>query len=566
MKADKGNAIVVMEKEDYNNKVNDLLKNGPYKELTKNPLNNMIKTTKTAIKNKNYKIPSNPKIPKLYCLPKIHKPNNPMRPIVSNIDAPTYQIAKQLVTELQAINQPITYQIRNNEELVEKLKNTQITPTDRLISFDVTNLFPSVPIPETLAIMKDWLQKEKVSQERIAELMNLTELCMKQTIFQYSGKFYQQTGGTAMGNPLSPFMADIFMGHLETKLKEIEKDFPKICFRYVDDIFSIVPEDFNINGFLETMNKQYATIKFTYEYENNQQLPFLDILITRKDNKLEYDIYRKPTHTNNYIPADSYQPWSQKLAAFNSMVHRCCAQPLSPRNRKREFDHIKRVANNLGYKTRTIDTLIKNHISKQRLKEITTFQRDKPDNRRIKLTHYPVITNKLCQIFRKNDLEPVTTNQHKLKTLLGSLKDKDPKTDQSGIYKITCSGCDKLYIGQTKRNIITRYKEHMHKARYNIEGKSAIGDHIIATGHTITELNLTLEKPVARISELPIREAIAMHKNNREKLLNDDLGPLDIDLLKCLHGTSHIHIPTNRHTHPGSDHTQVLGPITTQRN
>ena len=64
-----------------------------------------------------------------------------------------------------------------------------------------------------------------------------------------------------MGNPLSPFMADIFMGHLETKLKEIEKDFPKIWFRCVDDIFSIVPEDFNINGFLETMNKQYATIK-----------------------------------------------------------------------------------------------------------------------------------------------------------------------------------------------------------------------------------------------------------------------------------------------------------------
>ena len=93
----------------------------------------------------------------------------------------------------------------------------------------------------------------------------------------------------------------------------------------------------------------YPTIKFTHELEKDNQIPFLDILITTYPNKLEFDIYRKPTHTNNYIPADSFQPWNQKFAAFNSMIYRCINLLLNKDKQEKEIKKVMTIASNLGY-------------------------------------------------------------------------------------------------------------------------------------------------------------------------------------------------------------------------
>lgn len=102
MKADKGNSIVILGKEEYDDRVLNLLENGPYKICKSvNPLNLMIAEVKRkAISifgaknfhkdeelgvNKFQLYVTNPTIPKLYCLPKIHKSGNQMRPIVSCI-------------------------------------------------------------------------------------------------------------------------------------------------------------------------------------------------------------------------------------------------------------------------------------------------------------------------------------------------------------------------------------------------------------------------------------------------------------------------------------------------
>jgi len=63
--------------------------------------------------------------------------------------------------------------------------------------------------------------------------------------------------------------------------------------RYVDNIFAIVDKDFNIEYFLENLNYQYSTIKFTYEKEEKEKLQFLDLSIKRANKKFEFKIYRK---------------------------------------------------------------------------------------------------------------------------------------------------------------------------------------------------------------------------------------------------------------------------------
>src|SRR5699024_3587640 len=95
----------------------------------------------------------------------------------------------------------------------------QLTDSELLVSFDVSSLFPSVPIPQTLEYLKELLQENRLDDKIVKEYIQLTEICMKQNIFQFNDKFYQQREGTAMGNSLSPFIADLFMSRFERDLE-----------------------------------------------------------------------------------------------------------------------------------------------------------------------------------------------------------------------------------------------------------------------------------------------------------------------------------------------------------
>lgn len=97
-----------------------------------------------------------------------------------------------------------------------------------------------------------------------------------------------------MGSKLSPLLADVFMSDFENQAQK-QKMFPRIWWRYVDDIFAPVKERY-LDQTLSLLNSQHSTINFTVEKETDGKLPFLDLLISRKDdNTLKFGIYRKPT-------------------------------------------------------------------------------------------------------------------------------------------------------------------------------------------------------------------------------------------------------------------------------
>ena len=56
--------------------------------------------------------------------------------------------------------------------------------------------------------------------------------------------------------------------------------------RYVDETFVIVNDKQKLKSIIEFLNSQHRSIKFTSEEENNNKLPFLDVLLTKKDGKL----------------------------------------------------------------------------------------------------------------------------------------------------------------------------------------------------------------------------------------------------------------------------------------
>jgi hypothetical protein len=164
---------------------------------------------------------SNPTVPKLYCLPKIHKPEKSVRPIVSAINAPTSKISKWLTNEFN--NLPIkqsSFSVQNSLDFINRIKGIRLKDSEILVSFDVSSLFPSVPIPQTLEHLKELLLENHLDDKIVMEYIQLTEICMKQNIFQINDKFYPLNEGTAMGNSLSPFIADLFMSRFE---KDLEK-------------------------------------------------------------------------------------------------------------------------------------------------------------------------------------------------------------------------------------------------------------------------------------------------------------------------------------------------------
>ena len=85
-------------------------------------------------------------LPRVYGLPKIHKPSCPLRVIVSSIDSPLYPLTTYLHNILfKSILKANSY-IKNSFELVEKLKRLHITDEYKLISLDVKSLFTNVPM------------------------------------------------------------------------------------------------------------------------------------------------------------------------------------------------------------------------------------------------------------------------------------------------------------------------------------------------------------------------------------------------------------------------------------
>ena len=121
-------------------------------------------------------------------------------------------------------------------------------------------------------------------------------IATQQSHFQFLGKFYDQIDGVAMGSPLGPTLANIFMNHLEEKfVNQVKTTYGVLIWlRYVDDIFIIIRDLANMDKVLNFINNFHKNIKFTYKIEKDFILTFLDVKILRRENVgFIISVYRK---------------------------------------------------------------------------------------------------------------------------------------------------------------------------------------------------------------------------------------------------------------------------------
>lgn len=537
LKADKGNTVVILDKTEYVNRVNKLLEEGPYEKIRRNPLNKYISFTNDVVKNcssvilkkDRYKFHvSNPVLPRLYCLPKIHKEGKSMRPIVSGIDSPTHLLAKFLVEEFTGLSQKCgRFSIKNNVEFVDKIKDVKLKSNEIMVSFDVCSLFPSIPVNETMIYLREFLSKNNVESQKVNEFVKLTEICMNQNYFKFNNEFYKQLDGTAMGNSLSPFIAELFMSKFEEDLGNNLKYFPRVWVRYVDDVFAIFDLSVcSVSDFVSQINSKHSSIKFTYEMEKDNCLPFLDVLCIRNKLSIEFDIYRKPTNNNRYILSDSNHCFKHKMAAFNCMINRAIKIPLTSKRFHNEIYYIKNIAKFNGFDPKVVDNILRKQRLRYDRKLSTTLQMEDRKCSYISLPFDNRLTKGLDSIFNIVNRKVAYKSQNKLKNVLGNPKDKIPMLEKSGIYEIGCNGCDKVYLGQTKRKIITRFKEHLAHIKYDRPEKSSVAEHILLNNHDLDLLNVRLVKNVTSKKLLNSYESICINKIKNNVLMNADKGPI----------------------------------------
>ena len=124
------------------------------------------------------------------------------------------------------------------------------------------------------------------------------KVATEQVEFSFNKLLYRQIECIVMGSPLGPALANLLVGYLEYKIiSEIQCKY----YRYEDDHYIITNNIEDSVALFDKLNNIHNAITFTKVNELNNQLLFLDILITRKDGRFLTSVYRKSSFTGQYL-------------------------------------------------------------------------------------------------------------------------------------------------------------------------------------------------------------------------------------------------------------------------
>ena len=160
-----------------------------------------------------------------------------------------------------------------------------------------------------------------------------------------------------MRDPASSTTAEIYMqAHERTAISTAIRS-PKVWERFVDDVYSILKST-HLENFFQRNNLR-QNIKFTMEEGINGELAFLDTLLKRDNGKIPVLVYRKPTHTDQYLHYSSHHQTSCKESVVSSLFNRAYSIITNKGDLDKENTRIKEVLKENGYQESIISKILK---------------------------------------------------------------------------------------------------------------------------------------------------------------------------------------------------------------
>ncbi|XP_025268300.1 uncharacterized protein LOC112639226 [Camponotus floridanus] len=381
--------------------------------------------------------------------------------------SPLYNVAQYIHDILKiSILQPKSH-IKDGWTFANLLKDKTIRDDEVMISLNVTALFTNIPKDLIVtAVTKRWSHIAPNTKLYLAQFLHAIETVLDSTSFSFNGNFYEQIFGSPMGSPLSPILADIVMDDLEMHcLSLLSFDVP-IYYRYVDDIFTIVSRS-KIEE-IKSINNYHRRLTFTHETEVDSSISFLNTMVIRSNGRLLTDWYRKPTCSNRYINFHSKHPLKYKLNTIYNLVDHAILLA-DTRFHAKNIEAVRRTLSNNCFPNQIINRHVQKRLYFLKHRDKTNTDNESDNAATPSYISLPFVdgwSDDVDRFFKKIGFKVVYNVPKKLNSLIKRGKDRLPINNRTEVvYKLDCKNCNVSYIGQTKRHVSTRVKEHRNNIK-----------------------------------------------------------------------------------------------------
>ena len=290
---------------------------------------------------------------------------------------------------------------------------------------------------------------------------------------------------------ISPLIANLFMEEFEAKALQSAphlQPLGKVCGWHPGH-----PRG-RTQQFLQHINSQDPNIQFTVEEPGTDgSTPFLDTKVKPgPNNTINTTVYRKPTHTDQYLHWDSNHFITAKNSVYNTLAHGAKVVSSTTEDLNKEMEHLNKTLKDYHFPNWALNRLQLQFQQKHNLNNINTQgeaqtinNNQDNNNRRQNKSIYMVVPyikgigEKFKKSCYKQGIQVHFKGTNTVKQLLMAPKDKDPKLTKSGvIYRYQCPNinCTEQYIRESGRSLGERYREHL-------KALSQIHLHTSTTGH-----------------------------------------------------------------------------------
>lgn len=273
---------------------------------------------------------------------------------------------------------------------------------------------------------------------------------------------------------------------------------------------TIIKKD-QMDSFTNHLNQTHPAIKFTHEIEVDGKIPMLDTTIIRnEDGSLRFEVYRKPTNTDQYLDFNSHQPLEHKLGVIRTLTHRADTLCSTSAAKQQEVAHIRKSLSICHYPRWAWD------IPSSRKTTAPRSHSSQPPKGNITLPYIRGLTEALSRKIRSAGVRVHVRPQNTIRSQLVAPKDKTKTLDQAGVvYQIQCEDCPAHYVGETERQLGKRIKEHQRPS-------SPVHHHMDYNNHNFKPENVKIMDRDSKWLSRGIRESI--HIARTEPPLNRDRG------------------------------------------